>query len=271
MKIRLLFLSILSSLALSCEERISWPRSSEQLTVIAVEGVLTNENINQVIKISLPCQDMNGTPAPVSGATVEVSDGSTTFGFAESPPLSGEYYSVKMRAVFGKTYTLHIHVNGKDFYAQDHSVPVEPLNPISYQKSGSDSTRYKLNFSESGSGANYVVHELDWQGKASCVASQTCTATLVYYDLKTIDVNEVFKPAKEELFFPAGTTIIRRKFSVSAAYQEFLRTVLSETEWRGSVFDVQRANATTNFSEGAIGFFAVATVLSDTTVVVEKP
>lgn len=271
MKARLAFLFILTLLTFSCEERISWPRDSEPLSVIAVESVLTNENINQMIKLSFPYQEMNGTPMPVSGATVEVSDGNTTFIFIETPPTSGRYYSVNMRAVFGKTYTLHIQVAGKDFYAQDSSVPIEPLNPSSYQRSESDSTLYKLNFSESGSGPNYVLHDLNWQATASCVAGQACTAALVYYDLKTVDVNEVFKPKKEEFLFPLGTTIIRKKFSASPAYQEFLRTVLSETEWRGSVFDVQRANASTNLSGGAIGFFAISTVLSDTTQVVEKP
>jgi hypothetical protein len=43
--------------------------------------------------------------------------------------------------------------------------------------------------------------------------------------------------------------------------------MLSETEWRGGVFDVQRANVSTNLSEGAIGFFASCTIVTDTTVV----
>jgi hypothetical protein len=47
--------------------------------------------------------------------------------------------------------------------------------------------------------------------------------------------------------------------------------VLSETEWRGGAFDVQRENVPTNLSKGAIGFFAVSTVLSDTTIITEKP
>jgi hypothetical protein len=45
--------------------------------------------------------------------------------------------------------------------------------------------------------------------------------------------------------------------------------MLSETEWRGGVFDVQRDNVSTNLSEGAVGFFAVATVVADTTVIAE--
>ena len=43
--------------------------------------------------------------------------------------------------------------------------------------------------------------------------------------------------------------------------------MLSETEWRGGLFDVKRANVITNLSEGAVGFFAVSTVVTDTTTV----
>ncbi|MBE9509733.1 MAG: hypothetical protein IMY71_02550, partial [Bacteroidetes bacterium] len=44
-------------------------------------------------------------------------------------------------------------------------------------------------------------------------------------------------------------------------------TMLSETEWKGGVFDVLPGNVYTNLSEGAVGFFAVSTVVSDSTVV----
>jgi hypothetical protein len=77
----------------------------------------------------------------------------------------------------------------------------------------------------------------------------------------------MYKPDKEIFQFPKGTTVIRRKYSVSDAYRAFLRSMLSETEWRGGVFDVQRSNVTTNLSEGAVGFFAVCSVVADTTVV----
>jgi hypothetical protein len=84
-------------------------------------------------------------------------------------------------------------------------------------------------------------------------------------------VNEIFKPAKEDFSFPVNSVVIRKKYSVSPAYRAFLRSVLSETEWRGGLFDVDRANATTNLSAGAVGFFAVTTVLTDTMTIVEKP
>ena len=71
-------------------------------------------------------------------------------------------------------------------------------------------------------------------------------------------------PDKEPLLFPAGSRIVRRRHAVSDRYKEYLRGVLSETEWRGGFFDVERENATGNMSEGALGFFAVTSVTIDT-------
>ena len=62
--------------------------------------------------------------------------------------------------------------------------------------------------------------------------------------------------------------MLRRKYSMSQDMQEFYRTFLAETQWRGSPFDVQKGNVATNLSEGAIGYFAVSTVVIDTTFIV---
>ena len=43
--------------------------------------------------------------------------------------------------------------------------------------------------------------------------------------------------------------------------------MLSETDWRGGVFDVLPGNARTNLSEGALGYFTAAEVIRDTVVV----
>jgi hypothetical protein len=94
-----------------------------------------------------------------------------------------------------------------------------------------------------------------------------CDSRVVFYDLKTVDVHEAFKPDQEVVYFPRNSIVIRRKYSVSPRYKGFLRSMLSETRWRGGAFDVQRENVSTNLSAGAVGFFAVCSVVADTTVV----
>jgi len=265
----ILFLILLSSLVIACEERIDVPLQSEVINLLAVEGVLTNENINHKIKLSFPYQEMNGTPIPASGAIVTIQqDNAMLYTLTEFPVASGEYYTPIFRAVVGSVYTIVIQHQGKEFSAQDSAVPVEPLTELDYKRVNDE---YTLNLYPTGQSANYIDHDVSWKNTAACLSSDSCDGRVVYYDLKTTDVNEIYKPGKVEFLFPVGTTIVRKKYSVSTAYRAFLRSVLSETEWRGGVFDVERANATTNFSTGAIGFFAVTSVASDTTIVVEKP
>ncbi len=257
------------ALLISCEEvPIDFPLQSQQLNVLVVEGILTNERINHRIRISRPYTTQNGTPVPVAGAIVSITDGTSSVILTEVPAGSGEYFTPQVRAVFGRTYTLYIQYQGKNYFAQDSSVPVEPLQALDYRRVGE---QYTLNLYRTGQDPNFIGHQISWSNTPTCTAGITCEGRIVYYDLKTVDVNEIFKPDKAEFNFPVGSIVIRKKYSVSPAYKTFLRSVLSETEWRGGVFDVQRADVATNLSEGAIGFFAVTTVVSDTTIVVEKP
>jgi hypothetical protein len=229
---------------IACEESADLPLSSYDTNLVVVEGILTNENIKHRIKLTRPYKTQNEKPEPISGAVVTIGDGTTIYTLTESPAGSGEY-------------------NEKEYTAADSAVPVETLPTLHYEQKGD---AYILTFSPSGQDANFIDHILTWENTSACTAAN-CAGKVVYYDLKTVDVNDIYKPDKTDFTFPLYTTIVRRKYSLSPAYRAFLRSLLSETEWRGGVFDVQRDNVSTNLSEGAIGFFAVSTVVSDTTII----
>jgi hypothetical protein len=124
-----------------------------------------------------------------------------------------------------------------------------------------------LVFNSQGVDPSYVEHFITWQHTNVCTEQSLCKGRLIHYDLKTVDVNEMFKPEQENFYFPDQSIVVRRKYSLSAAYKTYLRSMLSETEWRGGNFDVQRSNVPGNLSEGATGFFAVCSVVSDTTLI----
>lgn len=250
---------------LGCEERYLTELQSEETGLLAVEGVLTNENVSHKIKLSYPYLTLNGNVAPATGAVVRVLEGTgTIYTFSEDPAAPGDYYSLPFRAVFGVTYTLQIGLNGRQYQAQDSSVPVGPMGPLQFQPIDE---QFELVLNETGDDHYYIDHQLTWKNTSACLPDVACEGRVVFYDLKSIDVNEIYKPNKKQFLFPAGTTVMRKKYSVSASYRTYLRSVLSETEWRGGVFDVDRANPTSNLSSGATGFFAVTTVVTDTTVV----
>ncbi|MEZ4945274.1 MAG: DUF4249 family protein [Cyclobacteriaceae bacterium] len=262
---------LIAMFILSCnEERIDKPLKTTKSDLLVVEAVLTNEKMNHKIKLSHPYQELNGSDEPVSGANVAVIEANEkVYNTFESPLGSGNYYTEEMTAVFGKQYLLYIQYEEKEFFAVAGSVPVEPMPELQYNNA--EDGLYRLQLNDSGGSPNYVDYHVSWLGTPECLTGELCEGRLVYYDLKTIDVNSLFKPDKEDFLFPVNSIVIRRKYAVSPGYKTFLRSVLSETEWRGGAFDVQRENVPTNLSKGAIGFFAVSTVLSDTTIITEKP
>jgi hypothetical protein len=264
----LLYLLFILILMISCEDHIDKPLATEDTNLLIVEGTLTNENINHLIRLSRPYTTQNGNLLPISGAAVKILEGNNVYPLVESPAGSGLFYTPQLRAMTGKIYRLVVQYNGKEFFAQDSAVPVEALDALDYHKVND---KFALTLSPSGRDANFIEHTVSWENTNGCTPATSCKGDIVYYDLKTIDVNEIFKPEKKDFAFPLNTVVIRKKFSVSTAYREFLRGLLSETQWRGGVFDVQRANVSSNLSEGAIGFFAVSTVVADTTLIIDKP
>jgi hypothetical protein len=256
-------LTIFIVMLMACEKPIDRPIQLGDANTLIVEGILTNEKKSHMIRLSLP-HGQNADQVPATGAILQVKEGNTIYLVNESPIGSGIYFTQEMQAVFDNVYTLHIQYKGKEYSAQDSSIPAEPLLKLSYRK---ENNLYVLNPIQSDNSPNFTEHYITWKNTASCTGGAVCEGKIIFYDLKTIDANELFKPGKKEFAFPGNSTIIRKKYSCSPAFQNFLRSVLSETEWRGGVFDVQRANASTNLTGGAIGFFAVSTVLSDTTVI----
>ena len=256
-------------LLLGCEEPTNWNIKSVENDLIVVEGLITNERVNHLVRITRPVYDLNDDPEAVAGAVVAVQAGNDVAYFREFPEGSGYYYSDTVQAVVGKRYVLYINVNDKEYFAEAEMVPVTPLKPLQYRAYNAENNEYEIIFQDSSepSTKEYWIGWSHLPGYEDLPVDSTVIRTF-HYSLSSVDVNQSFSPEKEKVLFPAGSAVIRKKYSLSEAHQAFLRTFLSETEWRGSVFDVQKGNVLTNLSDGAVGFFAVSTVVSDTTLIV---
>lgn len=93
----------------SCEERIDLAISAEEMNIIAVEGVITNERRNHVVKLTRPYEKINGIAAPLPGATVYIIEDTTRlYPLTEYPQGSGHYYTPMIRGLSGRVYTLYV-------------------------------------------------------------------------------------------------------------------------------------------------------------------
>ncbi len=267
------FRGILSTLTMllfswSCgEEYINWDLETSETSVLVVEGIITNEARRHEVKISRPMTDPNADPEMVSGALVAIFENESSIRLREREP--GVYTTgPNAHAVFGKLYTLFIYYQGEDFYASTWMVPVSPLDPLSYHRIEGQEYFYELELSETKD-PSMVEIDLDWSHLQaySGFPDEETHARIIYYTVKSIDVNKLFRPSRERVVFPAGTRVYRKKYSMSPAQEEFVRTLMAETEWRGGVFDVQPGNVETNLSEGAIGYFSASAVVADTSII----
>jgi hypothetical protein len=250
-----------------CEEETVWRPETAATDILVVEGMLTNELKAHDVVLSRTFASLDDVPAPVSGAVVTLSDGQNSWTLTERDTLPGTYTSTVMQGVLGRNYTLHILLGEQEYTATTHMVPVTPLEPLYYHPAEGSDSLYVIDFEDSNIQAMVEVYA-DWSflpGYAGLPDSLT-HARFYHYTLNNVDPNALFPPAAQEVGIPAGALLVRRKYALSPDYQEYLRTMLSETAWRGSIFDVLPGNVNSNLSDGATGFFAACTVTEDTTV-----
>lgn len=270
-KSQLLF-SLLTFLVLfsSCQEKVDWELEYENELRLVVEGKITNERRAHEVKLSLPVYEINGTSRPVSGAEVFMSDGDTVITLREDPSRRGVYLTAEdVQGVVNKTYLLLVRVNDFECTAIARMEGVTPIRLPVYYQVRQEPPLYELRFS--GNDAPSMMKlEMDWShlpGYDTLSDDQNHAVIYGYYfDALTVDVNELFSPQQDRVFFPPGTRVILTKESLSAGYAEFLRGMLSETAWNGGLFDVKPGDPFTNLSRGALGYFAATSVLRDTVV-----
>jgi len=265
----LLYLLIAPLMLFSCEDPVIWDLDYEEMDLIVVEGKITNEAKEHEVRLTRPLYEMNGTPEPVTGAQVEINDGTEIRLLTEDPERPGIYMTDSLfAAVPDHYYQLRILSGSKRITAVTSMVEVTPFQHMNVYTVQSDPVLYEGNISDSDQPA-IVRLELDWshvEGYEDLPDPEN-HAVIYHFTLDGVDVNEIFKPQQEHVRFPPGTIVYREKESVNAWYGEFLRGVLSETDWRGGMFDVLPGNARTNMVGDAIGFFTASDVIRDSVVI----
>jgi hypothetical protein len=260
----ILILSILT-LSSSCELETNWNFQAAEPVVI-VDAIITNENKAQVISIYYSSSQLNDTSLPLSGANVLINDGINSFPFNESPSTPGLYLSDPFIAATNVKYALIISYENKADTAYATMVPISPFNEYSFEQKDS-----LLKYNDTGSELPAMTEVYyNWSDNPTyCAEYGSCMASQTFYSLNIVDMSKEFAHLlnpKQVIQFPSGTLVSRKKYSLSEEHQNFIRSLLIETEWRGGLFDVEQGNIPTNFVNGTKGWFGVCQVLSDSTI-----
>lgn len=263
----ILFLWVLSS----CEKPIDWEIDYMQEETIVVDAVLTNEFTHQKIYLSYPLDSLNAQPKPVTDAIVWVTTNQIAMPFHHSDSLPGLYTSaVQVAATINRIYNLTINLNGKQYTASTYMEPVfEPGSPVFVYNNSNQ--KYGINWrNDTYSPFEQAMYEafIHWHHLPGYDHPDSLSqAHLLHYTFNTIDVSyQIFPQEKEMAYFPAGSVAYLTKYSLTPEYAAYLRGLVSETQWQGSLFETSRGNPPGNI-DGAFGFFAACAVLRDTVVV----
>jgi len=266
MKRNLILICVACLLMFSCDEQVNWELRYQEEDLLVVEGKITNEVKQHEVKLTRPFYEMNATPEAVMGAQVEIFDGAVLHALSENPERPGIYSTDSLfSAVPNQYYQLRILHEEKHISAVTFMREVSPFQDMNAYPVQSDPPLLEAYISDSEE-PSIVRLELDWSQVAGYkdLPDSSTHAVIYHYTLNGVDVNKMFKPPQEHVRFPPGTTVYREKESVNPWYAEFLRGVLSETDWRGGMFDVLPGNARTNMEGEAIGYFTAAEILRDT-------
>ena len=254
MKKMILYFLILLSFS-GCEKKTNWQLKSQASKLVVVDGIITGELKTQSLTLTFPVTELNAKPAPVTGATILISDEDSVFNMTEQPAGSGVYKSVfPFLAREGKNYSLLIFYGDQVISAKSAMAPASVFNFLVYSKD-EDSELYHISWvASSFSTEAPAMWEvlLDWSKVPGYQQTDSAKskARLLFYTLSTLDVSEIFAPSVEKVSFPAGTTINEIRYSMTPEYAEFIREVLQETQWQGGLFNTIPANVPTNLSPG---------------------
>jgi len=266
------FVLLVFILLTACEEKIHWDLQTEEINTIVVDATITNETKLQQIHLSKPFSNQNDTAVSVTGASVVINADNFTMQFLESPNNPGYYFSeYPVTGSIDITYELNIQYDEKNYTAETYMIPVLPANLPTWQYEA-DKDLYKIQWNVSQYNPNQqAMHEvlISWSHLVdSTIADTITTARMLNYTLNTINVNyTIFPQDKEEVWFPKNSIAIVKKYSVTDEYGDYLRALLAESEWQGSVFEEARGNLPTNISNGGLGYFSACSIISDSLIV----
>jgi len=259
---------------LSCEKKIDWSLQSNPAEQLVVDGIITNEYMPYMVKLSKSVSNINQVPQTVSGATVSIFDGSATYILKESVAGSGIYVTdTSLIGVISSNYLLKIVYHNKLDTAVANMIGVSSLDTLQYALNPGNGLYYV-----SYVAPTYLKDEsdmykimIDWSEVTGYpnLSPSSGKVELDYYSLSTIDINELYAPAGAVTYFPKGAKIVEKKYSLTPRYASFIRSMLSQTQWNGGNFDVITSNVASNISNGASGFFAVCQVIKSDTIIVK--
>lgn len=271
--IKTFFLIILAyTLTTSCTEEIPLDLNNQEFQRLVVEGWFTNRAEAQTVELTLTSDYFANEEAPrVTGANVSVTDGTETFQLTETS--AGIYQTESnVKGEIGKTYTLQIEYDGEFYEASSTMKRISEIDSLQYvmdeeyAEDEPDETDiyYLLMYVQEPQGVgDFYMWETFVNG-----VNKTDTLDNVWFESdEFVDGNYINGLEMDNVYFAMGDTVRLQMRGIPEETLDFFVAVMLETVWRGGPFDGPPANIPSNVSNGAVGHFSAASVVSKEIVV----
>lgn len=267
----LIYISVVSFSALffSCTKEIDIELDEGERRLV-IDCWFTTDTAVHEVRLTQTSNFFSQESAPlISGAVVEISGGGDVWSFNEVSP--GVYQSSPMaHAKMGNEYTLHVNYEGENYEAKDYCDTVPSLEDMElYFNVGQESDWYDI---------------LVWTTELSGYGHWYCWRVLVNGEYVKDTLSEISFDSDEYLgdgltfeAFPiesvsadlatTGDTVTLEQHNISNQTYNAFEAILTETEWKGGIFDAPPANVPSNVSNNGLGLFIVSAVHQRSTVV----
>lgn len=239
---------------------------------LVVDAWFTTEVKTHEIRLSQTANYFSNEPTPlVSGAQVQISGGNEVFPFTEVSP--GIYHSEPTAsAKLGTTYTLSINYENELYEAKDYCDTVPSLDTMIlypyYDDEGALEGYDFLIWTKelSGYGHYYVWRVLkngeyikDTLNEITIESDEYLGDGLEFeaFPIESVSLDEV----------KSGDVLKLEQHNISKQTYDSFIAILTETEWKGGIFDSPPANIPSNVSNNGLGVFLVSPMVAMEVVV----
>lgn len=264
----LLFLLLISVLFSACTEVLVVDLPTEEDKIV-IEGSVTTETKPFFVKLSKAIALGQGSVYPsISNALVIIGD---NVGNRDTLKLisPGVYKTVGVRTgVVGRIYFLSVTVNGVNYFGQDEILPVSKIDSVYavFKKAGSglfisdDGFYASFDYSDPTSKKNYYMYRLYKNGNPVLSPSE-----IAVYDDRFLA--GTIKGQRLEGRYGTGDKIRLELYSLSESGYVFYNGLVNQLQNDGGFFSTPPANAISNMSGGAFGFFRASDISIDSTFI----
>ncbi|NDK55742.1 DUF4249 domain-containing protein [Pontibacter fetidus] len=254
-KILLYLLAMLMLAFTSCEEVIDYELDTAESRLV-VEGLLTDQPGPYKVRLSNTKGYLDeGRTTGVNGALVIISD---NHGHTDTLKAAGEglYQTNTLQGIPGYTYYFKAVVNGKEYTAQSYMPAVSPLDSLTFE--------YKAAGHMEDEGYYPIVHFGDPAGKGNNYRWNVYINGVLEPDELAVLNDELYDGnyghANMQFAVQKGDRLRVEVYGIDKPAYDFWFALLNQQNSSGGPFEGTPANAPSNISNGAIGYFGASAV-----------